>query len=151
MKTEADQNTSRVANALIILGVTAWVPYFYLLALGRSPSILPFLLLHLSGVLPGAWLRLRSATPSQRAHGGPRKRVARILVIVGVLAWAPYFYLTRVAAIETSISPFLAVHLIGVLGGSALRLSVELERVLKERSPSDHKEGTDRTADNEEI
>jgi hypothetical protein len=124
----------RIANLLILLGVLAWLPYFYLLGRGNSPSIFPFLLLHLSGVVPGAWLRFRSDPPKERSSGLIRKRLARMLILVGLLAWAPYVYLTRVTGMETAIGPFLAVHLTGVLGGSALRISVGIERYLNDRS-----------------
>lgn len=50
------------------------------------------------------------------------------MIYLGVLAWAPYFYLQRFAGQEVEVAPFLAAHLTGVLGGAALRASVELDR-----------------------
>jgi len=120
----------RLANALIILGVLAWVPYFYFLSIGEMPSILPYLAGHLTGVLTGAWLRTRGSTPGEVTFGQRRKLAARILIILGVLAWVPYFYLSRVGGIEVEIGPFLGAHLTGVLGGSLLRISVEVQRYL---------------------
>lgn len=116
----------RLSTILIALGVLAWGPYFYLLASGRDPSLFPYLGVHLAGVLSGAWLRRRSGDATGRKRQG-RIVAARILILLGVLAWAPYFYLTRLAGIEQPIGPFLAAHLTGVLGGAALRLSLAVE------------------------
>ena len=39
-----------------MLGVSMWVPYFALKLSGAEVSIMPFLALHLSGVIPGVIL-----------------------------------------------------------------------------------------------
>ena len=57
-----------------------------------------------------------------------RKIASRILIYLGVLAWVPYLYFERILALDVEIGPFLAVHLVGVLSGVTLRLSVEWER-----------------------
>lgn len=121
----------RLSNLLIIAGVLAWIPYFYLLARGGEPSTLPYLALHLMGVLPGAWLRAR-LTPTgtgARDFGHRRRLAARVLVTLGILVWVPYYYLERLVELEPQIGPYLTAHLIGVLGGAALRVSVEVERI----------------------
>lgn len=120
----------QAGNVLIGIGVLAWLPYFYLLAGGSRPSFLPFLAVHLAGVLSGGWLRTKDQA-SEPQKGALRKTIARILIVLGVLAWAPYFYLTRIQGVDQAIGPFLAAHLTGVLGGSAVRLSIEVERLLK--------------------
>lgn len=125
------EGRKRASNILITLGVLAWLPYFYLLASGQTPSILPFLAVHLSGVLGGGYLRSRSPQAETYEKGRSRKIVARFMIILGVLAWAPYFYITRVQGIDQAIGPFLAFHLTGVLGGSAVRLSIEIEKLLQ--------------------
>lgn len=122
---------TRVSTLLIAMGVLAWAPYFYGLAQGGDPLLLPYLMVHLTGVLSGAWLRRRAARGTARSRTRGRITAARTLVILGILAWAPYFYLTRVAALEQPIGPFLAAHLIGVLGGAALRLSVTVENWIR--------------------
>lgn len=63
---------------------------------------------------------------NQRAWG-------TVLIWLGVLTCAPYFYLQRFAGQEVEIAPFLAAHLTGVLGGAALRASVELDRFIQRR------------------
>ena len=128
------EGRKRAANILILLGVLAWLPYLYLLANGNTPSILPFLALHLSGVLGGGYLRSKNAEPRELERGRSRKVIARIMIILGVLAWAPYFYITRILEIDQAIGPFLAGHLTGVLGGSAVRLSIEIEKLLTKES-----------------
>jgi len=119
---------SRLSNALLLIGVLAWLPYFYLLATGATPPMLPFLTVHLAGVLTGSWLRVEREDQATIDRWARRRRAARILIVLGVLAWAPYFYLTRVAAMDLAIGPFLTAHLTGVLGGSALRISIEIQR-----------------------
>ncbi len=42
---------------LIFIGVSAWIPYGVLAyILGRETNVAPFLVVHLSGVIPGALL-----------------------------------------------------------------------------------------------
>ena len=55
------------ANILIALGVAAWVPYAVLkYLLGYDIPVLPFLVLHLCGVLPGGYLRMRERVRRRR-------------------------------------------------------------------------------------
>jgi uncharacterized membrane protein YjjB (DUF3815 family) len=109
-----------------------------LLALGRPVSIVPFLAAHLVGVLGGLWLRssadgLEGLDKAQETFGARRRLVSKIMIYLGVLAWAPYFYIDRVLGQEVVITPFLAAHLTGVLGGAAVRASVEVERITRNR------------------
>ena len=122
------------ANVLIVLGVAAWLPFFWQLARGGTPPLLPYLAAHLTGVLSGAWLKSRRR-PSTASDPLGRRRIllSRVLVYLGILAWAPYFYLTRVADVEVEMGGFLAAHLTGVLGGALVRGSVELERIAARR------------------
>ena len=125
-------------TVLVWLGVLAWAPFLALLALGRNPSIFPFLGTHLAGVLGGAWLRvsgdrLEGLDKRGETFGRRRRLVSKIMIILGVLAWAPYFYLERVLGQDVVITPFLAAHLTGVLGGAAVRASVEVQRLTKRK------------------
>lgn len=120
-------------QALIWLGVLAWLPFFYLLSAGREVPIFPFLALHLTGVLGGSWLRNQANKQQdvvQDAHGRRRKMLGKVLIYLGVLAWAPYFYLTRVLGQAVEIDPFLIAHLTGVLGGAALQASLGFGKFL---------------------
>lgn len=123
-------------TALIWLGVLAWVPFFLFLASGREVSLFPFLAAHLAGVFGGAWLRTnadrKAGVSTTPAHGRWRRFASRIMIYLGVLAWVPYFYLQHLAGQEVEVAPFLAAHLTGVLGGVALRASVELDRLFHE-------------------
>lgn len=69
---------SRVGELLVVGGVLAWVPYFALqLDPAREVPILPFLVAHLSGVVPGAALLGRgrvSLLLRRLASGVPRGR-----------------------------------------------------------------------------
>jgi len=121
---------------LIWLGVFAWAPFLVLIASGEEVSIFPFLAAHLAGVLGGAWLRasadrMEGLNQAQDRQGQRRRIASRVLIYLGVLAWAPYFYLERVIGQDVDIFPFLAAHLTGVLGGAALRASVELDRLTR--------------------
>lgn len=122
-----------LGTILIWLGVLAWAPFLGLVSTGREVSILPFLGAHLTGVLGGWWLRnsanrLEGRVPATATQGRQRKIASRILIYLGVLAWAPYLYFERILAQDVEIGPFLAAHLTGVLSGVVLRLSVEWER-----------------------
>ena len=125
-----------LGTVLIWLGVLAWVPFLVLVANDRPVSIFPFLAAHLAGVLGGVWLRSsadRLEGVDRVEHGQRRRIVSRIMIYFGVLAWAPYFYLDKVLGQDVPIGPFLVMHLTGVLGGAALRASVELDRFIASR------------------
>lgn len=46
--------SKRIGRAMIFFGVAMWVPYFALELSGMEVPVLPFLALHLAGVIPGA-------------------------------------------------------------------------------------------------
>jgi hypothetical protein len=123
-------DTRKTGTVLLILGVTAWIPFLLLVVLGRQPSIYPFLAVHLTGVIGGS--RLRSlATPEKQRR--PRRQVwGRVLIILGVLAWLPWFYQTDLLGRDLQIAPYLALHLTGVLSGLALLLSAPLQRAWRQ-------------------
>ena len=127
----------RALGALLIwLGVLAWAPFLVLIANDQPVPIFPFLAAHLAGVLGGAWLRSsadRAQGVNQVEHGQRRRIISKIMIYLGVLAWVPYFYLDKVLGQDVQIGPFLAAHLTGVLGGAALRASVELDRFIAPR------------------
>ena len=136
------KNRRTLGNTLIILGVSAWVPFLVLLAGGQDVPILPFVAAHLTGLLGGWWLR----NSANREEGieevestsiRRRKIASRILIYLGVLMWAPYIYQSRILEQETNIGPFLGLHLTGVLSGVALRLSIEWGRIRSRREQVD--------------
>lgn len=127
-----------LGNVLIWIGVLAWIPFFILIGNGGQVSILPFLGAHLAGVFSGGWLRntagrLEGLDRIESQQGRRRKLISKVMIYLGVLAWAPYFYIEKVLGQDLAIGPFLAVHLTGVLGGAALRASVELERLVQRK------------------
>jgi hypothetical protein len=122
----------RLGNVLVAIGVLAWAPFLAALAAGIRLSILPFLAVHLIGVFTGAWLR-RNADEAEglarrQDRFSRRVHLSKILIYLGVLAWAPYFYLEQTLGQDVSIGPFLTAHLLGVLGGALLRGTVEVQR-----------------------
>jgi hypothetical protein len=125
-----NKNVRKLSTLLLFLGVAAWVPFIILVARGQAPSIYPFLAVHLTGVIGGSRLRARAKEAGEKR---PRRQViGRVLIILGVLAWAPYFYQHSVLHRSVQIDPYLTFHLTGVLGGLALLLSVRLERLWRE-------------------
>ena len=126
----AQQTWGRI---LIWLGILAWAPYVYLLAIGQKVSILPFLALHLAGLLSGGRLRSRAAIKTgneSTVQGRKRRFASNVLIFLGVLAWAPYIFITRGLGQDIEIAPFLIMHLTGVVGGLAVRFSISLDRFL---------------------
>lgn len=131
-------NRRIVGQSLIWLGVSAWAPFLYFVSNDPPVSIFPFLAAHLIGVLGGAWLRssadyMEGLDKLRAQHRQRWLFVSRIMIYLGVLAWAPYFYLEKVVGQDVELGPFLAVHLIGVLGGAALRVSIEVERFVSSK------------------
>ena len=58
MKAISSRRRERLALILILVGVTAWVPYGILkYGMGQEVVIYPFLTVHLLGVIPGFILR----------------------------------------------------------------------------------------------
>lgn len=124
-------NPKNLGTILIWLGVAAWLPFLYLLAVGQNPSIYPFLAVHLTGILGGT--RLKALARKDTAHKKRNKRyvIGRIMILLGVLAWLPYLYQKELLAMTVEIRPYLTVHLVGVLGGIALLASVPITRYLR--------------------
>lgn len=115
----------KISTILIWVGVLAWVPFIYLKFSHQDPPLIPFLVFHLTGVIGGArsrsWLR-----KLETGENPPADRVGvvgRILVLVGVSAWIPYFIMKYGMDMpDLEITPFLTVHLPGVLGGGLMML-----------------------------
>jgi hypothetical protein len=124
----------RLGTILIWLGVFTWAPFIFLRAIGEKPTFLLFLPFHLIGVLGGS--RLRSM--ARRELGMlPNKRntlhtAGHILILLGILVWAPYLYLKLALGQPVEVMNFLPFHLTGVLGGVVLHLlSYAIERQRK--------------------
>jgi hypothetical protein len=123
-------NPQKIGIIFIWMGVAAWLPFLYLLAVGQHPSIYPFLAVHLVGILGGSRMKAlakKDKTPRKRHK---RQVIGRIMIILGVLAWLPYLYQKELLDMTVEIRPYLSVHLFGVLGGIALLVSVPLIRLL---------------------
>ena len=71
-----------------------------------------------------------------------RKTVGRILILLGVSMWIPYFAL-ELAGEEVAVAPFLALHLSGVIPGALLARGDTLTRTLGRLL---NREGRDRPA-----
>ena len=62
-------NPQKMGTILIWLGVAAWLPFLYLLAAGQNPSIYPYLIVHLIGIIGGTRLKAlakKDKTPKKR-------------------------------------------------------------------------------------
>lgn len=105
---------------LIWLGVLIWVPFIALQVTGKHPSFLWYLPFHLAGVVGGA--RLRASARKEMGLPPPQRSPLRIagsvLIVLGVLAWAPYLYLRTFSRASVDVMDFLPFHLIGVLAGT---------------------------------
>ena len=112
----------------IWIGLLAWVAYLYLISIGNMVSIWPFLFVHLVGSMGG--VKLRGPLPEEQLAIGPRRRkISKVMIYLGVMVWLPYLYLDKVTGLAVSITPYLTAHLIGVIGGMIVRLSVNISQI----------------------
>jgi len=109
----------KIGQILIWIGVSIWIPYLYLLIIGAAPSLFMFLPVHLAFVISG--VRLRKSSEDQKSNKKYRK-LSQMLLIIGMAAWLPYFYVHYYYQLEIGHIPFLVLHLIGMLGGGFLRI-----------------------------
>jgi hypothetical protein len=126
----------RLGTILIWLGVFTWAPFIFLRAIGEKPAFLLFLPFHLIGVIGGA--RLRSLARRELGlHVSKQNRLhtaGHLLILLGILVWAPYLYLKLALGQPVEVMNFLPFHLTGVLGGVLLHvISYVIER--KNKSP----------------
>jgi phosphatidylglycerophosphate synthase len=128
-------DTQKIGEVLLIMGVLAWAPFLILVAMGEEPSIYPFLAVHLTGVIGGSRLRARGKDGETKQRSR-RQVTGKILILLGVLAWAPYLYQKDILGEPVEIGLFLAAHLTGVLTGIALLLSVALQNYLQKSRQS---------------
>lgn len=112
----------RLGTVLVWLGVLTWAPFIFLRVLGEKPPFGWFLPFHLMGVVGGAHLRrlARKAMETTPERKNLFTIVGHALIGVGVLVWAPYFYLKYAQGAAVEVMSFLPFHLAGVLGGLAL-------------------------------
>jgi len=118
----------KLGNILVVVGVLAWTPFLALVARGDEPSIFPFLAVHLTGVIGGSRLRAYGRGDTDEKTNR-RYTYGRLLILLGVLAWSPYLYQKHILDRAIDIGPFLLLHLVGVLGGIGLILTVPLGKV----------------------
>ena len=128
-------NMSRkeIGTIIIYLGVFVWIPYFLLLFSGREVSMIPYLTLHLLGIFGGAKVRGKIAKETM-LFGNRRRKISRILIYIGILAWLPYYYLEGITGLEVDITPFLFVHLSGIMGGVLLQASVWMSKSIRQKT-----------------
>jgi hypothetical protein len=103
----------------VALGVAVWPVWGVWFLAGGAPHVAWAVLAHLVLVVPGGAL-LRRSRPRPVGAAARRKRIGEALIAFGVLAWAPYLYLTEAGRDVPSL-PFLLWHLSGVVPGAVLR------------------------------
>lgn len=112
----------RLGTVMIWLGVLTWLPFIVLRIVGEKPSLFWFLPIHLVGVVGGS--RLRAYARKEMGAHPPKKGRLRVighgLIYIGILVWAPYFYLKLTTQAAVDVMNFLPYHLTGVLGGITL-------------------------------
>ncbi|MBI3151373.1 MAG: hypothetical protein HYZ21_04530 [Chloroflexi bacterium] len=112
----------RLGIVLIWLGVLTWLPFIVLRIAGEKPSLFLYLPVHLLGVIGGS--RLRSAARKEMDLLPAKKSLLQILghgmIFLGILTWAPYFYLKLATTQPVDVMNYLPYHLTGVLGGIIL-------------------------------
>lgn len=112
----------RLGTMMVWLGVLTWLPFIVLRAVGEKPSLFWFLPIHLIGVVGGA--RLRSRARKEMSELAPKKNLLHVighgLIYIGILVWAPYFYLNLFTSHSAQVMDFLPYHLTGIFGGISM-------------------------------
>ena len=114
----------RLGNILLWLGVLTWLPFIVLRIAGEAPSLFWYLPFHLLGVIGGARLRsfARKEMNMPLSQKSRLEMLARGLILAGILAWTPYFYLKFFTQQPVDVMNYLPFHLTGVFGGLGLLL-----------------------------
>lgn len=124
----------QIGRTLIWLGVLTWVPYTLLTIAGKSLPILPFLTVHLAGVIGGTKLRRRNISGSSeqsRSITPLQRRISNALLLIGIITWGVYFLMKSSLGEQVEIMPFLIIHLSGIFGGILLRFNFNSMRVFR--------------------
>ena len=124
----------QIGRMLVWLGVLTWVPYILLTIAGRSLPILPFLMVHLTGVIGGTMLRrsdIRSTPEKSRSRMPLQRRISNALLLIGIIIWGVYFLMKSSLGEHIEIMPFLIIHLSGIFGGILLRFNFNSMRVFR--------------------
>lgn len=124
----------QIGRTLIWLGVLTWVPYILLTIAGKSLPILPFLTVHLAGVIGGTKLRRRNISGSSeqsRSITPLQRRISNALLLIGIITWGVYFLMKSSLGEQVEIMPFLIIHLSGIFGGILLRFNFNSMRVFR--------------------
>ena len=124
----------QIGRTLIWLGVLTWVPYILLTIAGKSLPILPFLTVHLAGVIGGTKLRRRNISGSSeqsRSITPLQRRISNALLLIGIITWGVYFLMKSSLGEQVEIMPFLIIHLSGIFGGILLRFKFNSMRVFR--------------------
>lgn len=96
---------------------------------GETELALEVELAHSIEVVPSPASTQRWGKMSARSRS--RKRWGRGLILLGVAVWVPYAALKYLAHNEVSLTPFLTLHLLGVIPGALLVRSEELSARLR--------------------
>jgi len=115
-------NRGKFGKILIWIGVSVWGVYGILLVLGYHPSLVVFLPIHLTFVLTGVRFRKMGDGIEARAQNPKLKTISNTLLIIGMSAWLPYFYVHYFYELEVGHLPFLVLHLTGMLSGGIIKL-----------------------------
>lgn len=116
----------KYSNTFIWIGVLAWVPYITARVMQIDWSGIPFLIVHLTGVIGGIYFRRQASegSPPPSAKIKRLKTISTALLITGVSVWAVYFGLEWITGVEHVITPFLATHLSLVLTGAVIKMYI---------------------------
>jgi hypothetical protein len=85
--------------------------------------------------IPAARRAATASRPAQEGRPIACRRLGRILILLGVLAWAPYALLRYLLELEVPLWPFLTVHLLGVVPGSILSRWEQIRALIGSRKP----------------
>lgn len=122
-----------LGKIIIGIGTFTWIMYIVMVKNGKDISIWPFLIIYLVGRIVGRKL-IGSPVDDGLVIGKRRRKLSKVLIYLGILAWLPYIYLDNVIGAEVNIMPFLTVHLVGIISGILVRLSMYYSKTQEVKS-----------------
>ena len=118
------EQKAKFSKMFFLLGLLAWFPYIFARAIQTDISFVPFLSVHLIGVVGGIIFRRQSQSDDNKPSEKKifLRKLSTVLLLLGVSVWGVYFGLKAITGVEREVTPFLIAHLSGVVSGAGIKV-----------------------------